>query len=333
MANLPWHRVTPARPFLHAGVDFAGPIFVRAMAGRGQVSHKTYICVFVCCATKAVHLELAMDLSSEGFLSAFRRFISRRGRCTHLYSDNGTNFVGASKDLRELFTNYQAFYRSSSAVLTGEGTTWSFIPPAAPHFGGLWEAGVKSAKYHLKRVAGTRLLSFDEMTTLLCQIEACLNSRPLTELSHDPDDLRPLTPGHFLIGEATTAMPEPGTLQLPSVQLLRSRYLQICQMRDSFWQRWSREYLNDLQQRQKWHGSAPEIGLDTLVVIRSPDSPPAEWRLGRVTRIFPDQDGVVRKVSLRTANGALDRPVTQLIILPVPPPDAPATSQSPEDSS
>jgi len=155
----------------------------------------------MCLATKAIHLEIIEDYTTAGFLAAFLRFVSRRGLPAHMYSDNDTNFHGADRELR---ISLQAMRTDSTlqANLANDGVQWHFIPPAAPHFGGLWEAGVKSFKFHLRRAIGSRTLSKAEFATLLCQIEACLNSRPIAAVSDDPGDLFALTPGHFLIGRS-----------------------------------------------------------------------------------------------------------------------------------
>ncbi|XP_029165684.1 uncharacterized protein LOC114936606 [Nylanderia fulva] len=199
MGDLPSPRVQPSSPFTHTGVDYAGPFFITPFVGRGQRTRKGYVALFVCLATKAIHVELVKNCSSAGFLAAFRRFTSRRGLPCKLYSDNGTNFHSAKKKLN---SDIEALMKDLSLrdVLANNKIEWHFIPSAAPHFGGLWEAGVKSLKSHLKRIAGSRTLSQAEFATLLCQIEACLNSRPIAALSDDPSDLSALTPGHFLIG-------------------------------------------------------------------------------------------------------------------------------------
>ncbi|XP_025264299.1 uncharacterized protein LOC112637854 [Camponotus floridanus] len=209
MGNLPRERVTPARPFLRTGVDYAGPILIRASKGRGHKASKGFIAVFVCLSTKAVHLEAVTDYTAEAFLAAFRRFVSRRGLCSDVFSDCGTNFVGADRELRELFRASSSDGRRIIHATVSDGVRWRFNPPAAPHFGGLWEAAVKSTKHHLRRVIGEATLTYEEMATLLTQMEACLNSRPLQPLTDDPDDLAALTPGHFIIGAPLVAVPEP----------------------------------------------------------------------------------------------------------------------------
>ncbi|XP_076301937.1 uncharacterized protein LOC143220085 [Lasioglossum baleicum] len=219
MGNLPLSRITPCRPFYRSGIDYAGPILLRSSRGRGQRTSKGYIAVFICLVTKAVHLEAASDGSTDTFLAALRRFMARRGRCAELYSDCGRNFVGAHHELRALLRESEKQGGGPFAAASREGITWKFNPPSAPHFGGLWEAAVKSVKYHLRRIIGEQRLTFEELTTLLTGIEACLNSRPLLPMSDDPEDPVALTPGHFLIGEPLTAIPEPSLEDLPASRL------------------------------------------------------------------------------------------------------------------
>lgn len=193
MASLPRERVTSSRPFLHTGVDYAGPILLRTTKGRGHRAYKAFIAIFVCLSTRAVHLEVVSDYSADAFLDALRRFTSRRGLCRTLRSDC-TNFVGADAQLRALFVASNPERRLIEQRLSTEQIHWCFNPPSAPHFGGIWEA-VKSVKHHLRRVLGDAILTYEEMSTLLAQVEACLNSRPLQALSDDPDDTAALTPG------------------------------------------------------------------------------------------------------------------------------------------
>ncbi|XP_036145322.1 uncharacterized protein LOC118646459 [Monomorium pharaonis] len=214
MGDLPSMRVSPSpRSFAQCGVDYAGPVQVRAFAGRGVASRKAYIALFVCLATRAIHLELISDYSSPAFLNAYVRFCSRRGLPRIMYSHNGTTFVGAEKELKKAY--YSALRDPQFLNKTAcDNVQWLFIPPSAPHFGGMWEAGVRSVKHHLRRVIDKHTLSFEEFSTLLCTIEACLNSRPIVPLSEAFDDYDYLTPGHFLIGSALTVAPEPSILHL-----------------------------------------------------------------------------------------------------------------------
>lgn len=286
------------------------------MVGRGKKAFKAHIAVFVCLSTRAIHLELVHNLTSEGFLAAYRRFTARRGLPTSLYSDNGTGFHGAE---RELYLAFKALNRDQelNSHLASDGTSWHFIPPSAPHFGGLWEAGVKSVKHHLKRILGCHTLSIEEFNTLLTQIEACLNSRPIAPLSDDPNDLTSLTPGHFLVGGPLVAVPERSVLELKESRL--NRWQRVRRMFEQFWRVWSKDYLHSLQQRRKWQQDQPNVQPNDLVLVRNDLLPPSKWDLGRILNVYPDEKGKVRVVDVRVKSGILKRPVVKLCPLPITP--------------
>ena len=262
-----------------------------------------------------MHLEVVSDLTTDAFLAAFRRFTSRRGLCEALYSDRGTNFVGADTELRRFFKSAVQDNPRWTNLLANDGVKWRFNPPSAPHVGGLWEAAVKSVKHHLRRVIGGSTLTYEEMATLLSQIEACLNSRPLQAMSDDPEDVAALTPGHFLIGTALIAVPEPLLIQAPTNRLTRWQHLQ--QMRDHFWERWAQEYLHTLHERSKWRTKQSNVGPGDLCLIRSELTPPCQWPLARITEVHPGEDGQVRVVTARTAATTLTRPLAKIIPLPL----------------
>ncbi|XP_046402966.1 uncharacterized protein LOC124168742 [Ischnura elegans] len=203
-----FQKTMPNRPFSKSGVDYAGPVNIKTSPGKCRSSYKGFICVFVCLSTRAVHLEAVSNYTSEAFIAAFRRFFGRRGHCSLLLSDKGTNFVGADRELKELFQRSSNFTRTLAEALASNGTEWRFNPPTAPHFDGIWEAAVKSTKHHLRRVIGETKLTFEELSTLLCQVEACLNSRTLVPLSDDPNEIQALTPAHFLIQSSSYLIPE-----------------------------------------------------------------------------------------------------------------------------
>ena len=162
-----------------------------------------------------------------------------------------------------------------------------FIPAYTPHFGGLWEAGVKSTKYHLKRVLGNCNLTFEELNTTLIQIEAILNSRPLTPLSADPADLAPLTPGHFLVGRPLTSLPQ-RDIREHSIHHL-TRFQRIEQLRQHFWVRWSKEFVSELQQRTKWRSCKDALKLDSLAVIKEDNLPPSSGSWVELSPFIQDQ--------------------------------------------
>lgn len=198
---------------------------------------------------------------------------------------------------------------------SSQNIEFKFIPPYAPHFGGLWEAGVKSCKYHLRRVVGNAHLTFEELSTTLAQIEAVLNSRPLTPLSSDPHDLSPLCPAHFLVGRPMTA-PVCADLDKRSISSLTC-YQRVEQIRQHFWTRWSKEYVSELQTRSKWKSTRSELKADTLVVIKDSNAPPLKWKLGRIISVSPGKDGVSRVADIRTATGVIRRAFSSICPLPV----------------
>ncbi|XP_043461933.1 uncharacterized protein LOC122498316 [Leptopilina heterotoma] len=202
---------------------------------------------------------------------------------------------------------------------------WHFIPPNSPHCGGLWEAGVKATKHHLKRVIREHVVTFEELSTLLVEIEACLNLRPLCPLTNDSDDLSALTPAHFLIGYTLGVLPKEGILNIPENRLNRFQLLQ--RMRDNFWNRWSSEYLQHLQERGKWRGVSVNFSPDQLVVIKDDRYPPSKWALGRVLEVHPGKDGLVRVVTVKTSTTTLRRHKARLspLFLPSSKPHSPTT--------
>ena len=318
MAELPAQRVTASPPFTHCGMDFAGPFTIKLGRVRRPVEVEAHICVFVCMATKAVHLEVVSEASTPAFEAALQRFISRRGCPQHLYSDNGGNFVGARNRINRLYSFLQDQKNDEDIqhfLATHHNIIWHNIPPFSPHMGGLWEAAVKGMKTHLKRVMGTTKFTFEELTTISCRIEACLNSRPLIPLtSHNPDGLLTLTTGHFLMSKTPTIYPEDPT-PLNNLQLLRK--WSLCQaVVQQFWTRWSKEYLNSLQARTKWQSTTTNLQADDIVAIKPRGKfIPSHWPIGRITKTLPGKDDKVRVVNLQTAAGTLQRAVTQLALI------------------
>ncbi|UYV74269.1 K02A2.6-like, partial [Cordylochernes scorpioides] len=311
MGNLPADRVNPSRPFTKTGVDLAGFYELKPSLTRSKGTIKCYVILFVCFSVKAIHLEMVTSLSTSSFIAALRRFISRRGKPSKIYSDNGTNFRGTESFMKKQYKIMNS--KETKDFLAEELIEWHFIPPSAPHFGGLWEANIKCLKGHLSKVIKSSLLNSEEFITLLCQVEACLNSRPLVELSPDPNDLRALTPGHFLIG--SPLVEDPGLQNYERVDL-RSRWNLVQSLRNSFWSRWTREYINSLQQRNKWRLSQDNLKPNQLVLIKEDNLPPLQWRLARILKVYPGSDQKVRVAQVRAATGVYLRPITKLAPFP-----------------
>lgn len=311
MADLPRARISECRPFSRCGIDFAGPFRMKEQRLRKAREYKCYIAVFVCFVVKAVHIEVVSDLSTPAFLAALDRFVARRGLPVDIYSDCGTNFVGANAQLRRLLNDPNV----RDQLITSVHCRWHFNPPSAPHFGGLWEAAVRSAKNLLKRVMGEHLFTWEEFTTLVYRVESILNSRPLTPASTDPSDLECITPGHFLIGQPLLTVPDVGDEDIP-IRNLVNRWKLLQQCLQCFWKQWRSEYLQTLQPRGRWVSDQPQIKLNDMVVIKDKNSPVLSWRLGRVVEVLPGADGVIRVVRLHTLQGTITRPVVKLVILP-----------------
>ncbi|XP_062534893.1 uncharacterized protein LOC134204080 [Armigeres subalbatus] len=294
--------------------------------------------VYVCLVTKAVHLELASDLSAQAFIATLKRFSSRRGKPEIIMCDNGTNFVGARRQLehlRHLFNNQQ-FQQYVIRHSADEEIQFRFIPARSPNFGGLWESAVKSFKLLFKRTIGSHTLLYDEMLTVLTQMEAVMNSRPLTPLSNDPDDYEALTPGHFLIQRPLTAIPEPDLDGIPENRLAAyqkaQRYTQL------LWKKWSQLYLSDLHNRTKWTVRRENIAVGTMVVLKDEKLPPLSWLLGRVTETYAGKDGNIRVVTVKTRDGTYRRAISKSdfvstvrehssVILELPPSDQSGNDQ------
>ncbi|XP_075155668.1 uncharacterized protein LOC142229018 [Haematobia irritans] len=224
-------------------------------------------------------------------------------------SDNGTNFVGAERSLRYEFSQFMKEAANDiSAKYTPHGFQSSFIPPNAPHMGGLWEAGVKSFKTHFKKVAQNNKYTFEEFVTLLVRIEAVLNSRPLSPITDDSSELLALTPGHFLRGAPLVAFPEVTSDNLS----LTDRWERLKVQQHQFARRWKDEYLKELQKRYKWHTPKANLSIGQLVVVKDDQLPPCEWRLGRITKTHQSNDGLVRIVDILTTKGTITRDITKL---------------------
>ena len=315
MDDLPDSRVNEAPAFSRTGVDFFGPMLIKEKKDRNKSFLKTYGCVFVCMVSKAVHMELATDLSTEGFLAAFRRFISRRGIPEHVFSDNGTNFVGTNKEIGEIYKLHDTaeFKNAIGAFALIKRIEWHFNPPLSPDFGGLWEAAVKSFKHHLKRVLKGQTLTYEQMNTLLIEVEGILNSRPLCTLSADPNDPMAITPAHSLIGRPSNFLPEKSLVSVPNNRL--SIYKFITKARQDFWNKWHKEYLNELQTRQKWHTATAELKIGDVVILMEDNLKCARWPLGVIVEVFPGSDDINRVVSVKTASGVYKRNITRLCAL------------------
>ncbi|KAG5866074.1 hypothetical protein JTB14_004021 [Gonioctena quinquepunctata] len=316
MASLPSVRVQEAKAFTNTGVDYFGPVKISLGRRKNSLIYKGYVSLFICMSVKAIHLELVSSLSTNHFLQGFKRFISRRGPVCALYSDRGTNFVGSKSVLADInnFVNSPEYISAFETELGVQGIEWHFNSPSAPEQGGLWESNVKAVKNHIYRVIGDQLLTYEEFSTLLTEIEALLNSRPLCQLSADPTAPEALTPAHFLTLAPLRGFPSEKVDNIPVNRL--DRFQLVDRMVQDFWNRWRLEYLSSLQIRKKWNNQPPNIEVGTVVILKTNNAPPLHWPLAVVTAVHPGSDGVVRNVTLKTSKGIFTRPVVKLCPLP-----------------
>ncbi|GFT73678.1 integrase catalytic domain-containing protein [Trichonephila clavipes] len=280
MGNLPSERVNISSPFTIAGLDLCGPFLVKYKNQRKGTLNKVYICVCICFSTKAIHLELLSDLTSVALIATLKRFTSR---------------------LVKYFVS--------------ENIDWKFIPPKSPHFGGLWEAGVKSVKHHLKRAIGNLHFTFEEIETIMIQVEGILNSRPLTPLSSDADNFDVLTPGHFLIGRPITSIPEPNLIDVNENRL--SRWEKITKVVQRTWKKWKSDYLNTLQARSKWITEKNDLMIGQMVLIKEDFLRINTCPLGQILEVYHGSDGKVRVVKVKTQSGEFKRGISKIAVLPI----------------
>lgn len=339
MGDLPEHRVTLQFPFYNTGVDYCGPFYIKSGMVRSRTLLKGYVAVFVYLATKAIHLELVSDMSTDAFVAALDRFYSLHGLSAKMFSDNGPNFVGTAAELerlqREMYSEDPEGFKTlqqdmgelrdflSSKNLQDKVSTrdslsniqWHFIPPHAPEFGGLWESAVKSTKFHIVRQLGKALLTFEEFDTILKKISAILNSRPLFAESDDVNDYSALTPAHFLIGRPMNSKPEEDVSDIDVNRLDRWRRLQ--KITQQFFKSWSQDYLHCLQQRTKRFKEKFDVKVGDLVLMVEDNMKPMKWPLGRIVAVHPGIDQITRVVTVKNQNGVYKRPVNKICLLPV----------------
>jgi len=317
MGNLPAVRMeSHIRPFTNCGLDYFGPMIVKE--GRRRV--KCWGVLFTCMSSRAVHLEIAGSLDTDSAIMAIQRMSCRRGQPHHIYSDNGTNFHGANNELKKVLGELNQ--ERITDKLGIKGTQWHFIPPAAPHMGGAWERMVGCVKKTLEGLMTAREVSKEVLETLLTEVEFIVNSRPLTEVSVDPQDPEALTPNHFLIGwnaGNNSAVEEyrPDGLFEESDLYRRQQWRQVQRLADMFWGRWVKEFLPTLTKRSKWFQSKDEVKSGDIVIVVDDQAPRNTWKMGRVMTTFPGKDGVARVVDVKTENGTYRRPVAKLCKLKI----------------
>ncbi|XP_055632538.1 uncharacterized protein LOC129773014 [Toxorhynchites rutilus septentrionalis] len=307
MAPLPIQRMQPyVRAFSYVGLDYCGPIDVTV----GRRTEKRYVALFTCLVVRAVHCEIAFSLSTESCILAIRRFIRRRGSPIEIFTDNGTNFQGASRELKEQLKRID---RECADTFTDARTKWNFNPPSAPHMGGVWERMVRSVKEALVSLSDGRKMNDDILMTTLAEAEHIINSRPLTYSGTEDNELDIITPNHFLHGNSS-GQHHPFQVPISLAEELRSSYKRTQVLAKKFWDRWCKEYFPTLNQRSRWYEDSRTLKVGDLVLVMDDGKGGTSIR-GIVDEVFIGQDGRIRQALVRTTNGCFRRPVAKLAIL------------------
>ena len=305
-SDLPEHRFDDTHAFSSTGCDYLGPLYCLPVYGKSEKMEKAYVVIYTCMSTRAIILEVVSSANTDGFLNCFKRFLSRRGCPTTMVSDNGSVFTA----------------KETQRFAADRGIHWKFNLDDAPWFGGVWERLVSSVKRCLKKVVGVKKLTFVELQTLICEIEAILNNRPIgVDFNDDMEDV--LTPNHLVFGrrleptnDASPARTSP--TERSNVNLVRRRKV-IEKILNHFWERWRLEYVTSLREFQRVgkQKKSTTIRVNDVVIIHEDKQPRHLWKIGRVNEVIPGRDGRIRGASVKVGkSGAIiKRPVNRLFPL------------------
>ncbi|KAK4468963.1 hypothetical protein MN116_000099 [Schistosoma mekongi] len=306
MAPLPPCRVKQGwYSFAFTGIDYFGPLMVR----RGRSVEKRYGCVFTCLQSRAVHLEVAHDLSTDSFIMVLIRFIGRRGKPMEIYSDNGSNFVGAVSELRQFIRQWDTY--KISAQLASKQIQWHFSPPSSSHRGGVWERMIRTIRRLLLVISNEQVLQEETLTTYMVEVERILNNRPLVPVTSDVNDRLCLTPNNLLLLRDCEGIAVESSVQ----DKYSRRWRQVNYLADVFWRRWRKEYLPTLQCRQKWLMKHRNLKEGDVVIISTDGATRGYWPLGIILKCEIDKDNLVRTVTVRTKDGTIRRDVRKVCLL------------------
>ena len=311
MSDLPASRVEGmVYSFSNCGVDYLGPFQVKHF--RKVV--KKRICLFTCFSTRAVHLEIVSTLDTQSCLDAIHPFVARRGYPKTIQSDIGTNFVGAAREFRELFAAFKGTQLEEDAAKLG--IKWTFNPPGAPHFGGVWERLVRSCKRAMWNILGSQSLKEEQLTTVVCTVEQLLNNRPMAAAGSDVEDLEALTPNHLLLGRST--IDYPNVVFNGGLATIKKAFWRHSTLMKKIWDRWMKENLPQLSTRKKWANEEQRVmAAGDLVWICDKQCQPLKYPLGRVLELHTGDDSISRSDTVKTHRGVLKRPLVSLVPLEI----------------
>ena len=321
MADLPLDRLSEEPQFTNVGIDVFGPWSISTRRTRGgAANHKRWAVIFTCLSVRAVHIELIEAMDTSSFINALRRFFAIRGPVKLIRSDCGTNFKGASKELKILLQDDKE--PNVFRFLSKEGCTWIFNPPHSSHMGGVWERMIGVSRRILDSMLSQiqpSNLSHEVLSTVMAEVSAIINARPLTTISTDVSAPSLLTPA-MILTQKVCSPPPPGCFV--DADLHRQQWRKVQHLANTFWERWRREYLPMLQSRAKWQRSRPNIKEGDIVLLRDTQVERNQWPMALVTKTFPSSDGKVRKVELKVVRGETSktflRPITEVVVLMSP---------------
>ena len=306
MATLPASRVNQAPPFTDCGVDCFGPFLVK----DGRKESKRYGLIVSCLASRAVHIEMLEDMTTDSYINAVRTLVAIRGPIRSIISDQGTNFIGGAKELESKLESCMQI-------------TIKFNQPHSSNMGGVWERQIRTIRSIFSSLAtkyGGRL-STQLLRTIFYEVMAIINCRPLTSVSSDS---LPLTPNMILTMKSDVILPPPGQFSDADIYT-RKRWRAVQQVANEFWQRWRKEYLHELQTRQKWVNKSPPVSVGDVVIVCDDDVVRNEWKMARVVECVRSHDDQVRSLKLLIADRNypqnkgkrqyLVRPVSKVVLL------------------
>lgn len=320
LGDLPAERLQVAPPFTYVGVDVFGPWDIVTRRTRGGVSNsKRWAVMFSCMCSRAVHIEVIEAMSSGSFINALRRFFAIRGPAKQIRSDCGTNFIGASRELEMAKSN--PGFNTVEDYLDTQSCSWVFNPPHASHMGGAWERMIGIAR----RILDCMLLqqrkshlTHEVLVTLMAEVAAIMNARPLIPVSSDPESPLILTPAMLLTLKTGSAPPLPSD-EFKEADLIREEWKRVQGLADMFWNRWKHEYLKTLQLRHKWQEKRPSLQDGDIVLLKDHQAKRNQWPMGVISKTFPGEDGLVRKIELEVVKAGTRkvflRPVSEVVLL------------------
>jgi len=315
MADLPESRFSTEGPFTYTGLDMFGPFYVK----EGRKEHKRFVILCTCMSSRAIHLESMINMETDSFIQALRRFFARRGYVREITSDNGKNFIGAENEWKKAYdlmdhSKINAFLLGTSCDIV----LWKKNPPSASHMGGVWERQIRSVRNVLTATLREHPTSLNDESfrTLLSEAECIVNSRPLTVDNLNDSTSLPLSPSNILTMKTRIVLPPPGIFQREDMYC-RKRWRQVQYLANQFWFRWKKEYLMGLQNRQKWVGEKRNFRINDIVLVKDENLPRNQWPLARVVKVFVSRDNLVRRVQLLipTSKSELQRPIHKLVLL------------------